>query len=768
MTWMGQSLSQSGNPNIALRRFGLFVALVLAALVAISGAGAGLDERLRLMRDMVRPHEASGKIMIVEIDARSIAAIADWPWPRRTHAALIDRLRADGATTIAFDVDFSARTNPIEDAALSDALKRAGGSVILPTFRQPVSDRSKRFSENMPIASLRAHAFLGSANVQPDADGLLRRYSSGTVTGGTSRPSIASMLANSGGNIDSSFRIDTALDPATIPRVSAIDVLRGKAPSVKGRAVLIGATAIEMGDRYIVPGHGVLPGVVVQALATETLISGSSNPDWGPWPALFIAVLVSGLCVWKFEKRSYFLAAATGSIVIVPGSLIVEIAKIGSVQIVPALVLLALEAIGVTLFGMRDQLRDSQLKDDATGLPNVRALERHCETIDDVAIMVVRLPQYEELTTILGDSDRALLMAQICNRLSVAFSMAVLHTIGTGAIAWADTQTIESDDADAAAALFRGPIMLATRAVVVSPVFGISRGRGTDAAHLIARASLAARQAQDTGQRWAFENTTLSHAVDRSIALIADVEQAIRDHEIYVVYQAKWDFAADRVMGAEALVRWHHPNFGPLSPDEFIPVLESNGQMRMLTLSVIDICLSQLHKWHARGNNIGIAINLSATLLDDHDFLAEVRTKLKARGSLASYITLEVTESATVASTKTAVDALTAFRALGARISIDDYGTGQATIAYLKAFPADEIKIDKSFVTNMLDNASDQIVVRSTIKLAHELGFKVVAEGVEDMACRSRLRDFGCDVGQGWAFGKPVRAEFFFEISKAA
>lgn len=749
-----------------LRLTSFAFALVIAALASFSGLSIRSDEQLRLLRDNFRPQVASGKIVIIEIDAKSLAAISDWPWPRRTHAALIDKLRAAGADTITFDVDFSSRTSAADDAALTAALQRADGAVILPTFRQPVSDGSTEFSENIPIAALRAHAFLGSVNVQPDADGQLRQYSYGTVTANTPRPSIAAMLAGSRGNIGKSFRVDTALDPAKIPRVSAIDVLNGKAAAVKNRAVLIGATAIEMGDRYVVPGYGVVPGVIVQALAAETLIMGTTNPDLGSWPALLFAAL--GLLVAVRSKNAYWPVAGGTLAVVLAAPLALELSRVGSLQIAPALLLFALDAAALGILSLRRKLTDSRQTDASTGLPNVRALERNCRSLADVAITVVRLPQFDEIAAVLDAEDRALLMAQVVNRLSIAFPQAQIHAVEAGIVGWPGAETIEQDEADSAAALFRAPIALTNRSVLVSPVFGVSRGPGGTATHLVARANIAARQAHVAGRRWAFESSTLSSDADRSLALIADIERAVANDEIHVVYQAKWDLAAARISGAEALVRWHHSAFGPLSPDEFIPVLESNGQMRALTLAVIDTCLSQLHKWHARGNNIGIAINISATLLDDRTFLADVLSKLTARGSLAGYITLEITESATIASTKTAVAALAAFRALGARISIDDYGTGQATLAYLKSFPTDEIKIDKSFVTNMLDSSGDQIVVRSTIELAHELGFKVVAEGVEDTACLNRLRDYGCDVAQGWAIGKPVRADEFFEISKAA
>lgn len=743
-----------------LRRLGFALAFLTAAIMAAIGSGESADEALRLLRDSARPHQASGQIAIVEIDARSLKSISDWPWPRRIHADLVDKLRATGAGTIAFDVDLSARTNVVDDSAFAAALKRSSGDVVLPTFRQPVSEGSNVFTENMPIPIFRDHAFLGSVNVQPDRDGQLRHYNFGTITAGTPRPSLAAYLANSRGSIGSSFRIDTAIDPATIPRASAIDVLDGKAGHLRGKAVLIGATAIEMGDRYIVPGHGVLPGVVVQALAAETLIQGTGNPDAGPWPALIVTAM---LLAFGIKSPRYVLAAGCAALFLLAGPLVLETANIGSFQVIPALALLTLDALVVALLTLRRRIIDSRMTDAATGLPNVRALERHCRSFADVAIIAVRIPQFDEITAVLSESDRAMLMKQIINRMSVGFPQANVHAVESGILAWSDAEPLEQDQATAVCVLFRAPIALTDRSVLISPIFGVSQGKGNNAAYLLARAKIAAKQAQASGQRWAFESATLSNDADRSIAIITDIESAITNRDIDIVYQAKWDIAMARITGAEALVRWHHPVLGPLSPDEFIPVLESNGQMRLLTLAVIDICIAQLMAWHDDGHDLGIAINVSAALLDDAGFNHALATRLEALGKGARNLTLEVTESATIAGTKSAVAALTTFRSFGARVSIDDYGTGQATLSYLKSFPTDEIKIDKSFVTNMLDSNSDQVVVRSTIELAHELGFKVVAEGVEDIACLNRLKDFHCDTVQGWVIGKPVNAEAFIE-----
>ena len=198
-----------------------------------------------------------------------------------------------------------------------------------------------------------------------------------------------------------------------------------------------------------------------------------------------------------------------------------------------------------------------------------------------------------------------------------------------------------------------------------------------------------------------------------------------------------------------------------MPPDHFIPVIEAAGRIRELTLFVLERALADLATWHSGGNDLGIAVNISTPLLDDLQFADDVAAIITASGVNPARLTLEITESAALANPERAVAAMERLVALGLRLSIDDYGTGQSTLSYLKRLPASEIKIDKSFITDLVDTRNDQILVRSTIDLAHELGFKVVAEGIEDAACMALLATMGCDTAQGWHIGKPVAADLF-------
>lgn len=759
------------------KEFWPFAGFALGLLAAIacdaSGSGSGIDEALRLVRDGMHTRKASGKVVVVELDARSLAAISTWPWPRRREAQLVDRLNSLNASMIAFDVDFSAHGQDGDDRAFAEALARAHGGVILPTFVQSASSLSKTTTENLPVALLREHSFIGSVNVLPDADGQLRSYSYGIVTGGAPRPSIAALLAGSHGSINESFRIDTAIDPTTIPRVSAIDLLAGRTPraAIAGRAVVVGATAVELGDRYLVPGHGVLPGVVVQALAAETLIQQTTNPSFGTLPPL---VLTAALVFFAQRRKTVWsgrIGLTVAGALLLTAPLIFEIAGIGTVEIVPALAFVSISILWLVGTHIQQKFFENRHIDPITGLPNTRALERNVKIVSGLHLIAARLPQLEELNAVLSPNDRTALTRKIVERILTGFPAAQLFAVESGVIAWAICATSAQEigeGLEGLCALFRAPLPLESRVVRVSPVFGIAQEDGTSSMRvMLANVLLAARQAQDLGLRWKLHTQNAASATDRGVALLADISYALTDDQIYVVYQPKYDLRSDVICGCEALVRWNHHKLGPIFPDEFIPLLEDGGHIADLTRVVINRAFAEFMEWEAADRQLSLSINISASLLDDEHFTNDLYQRLAALGASVTRVILEVTESAAITGAKAAITVLARYRTLGAKVSIDDYGTGHATMSYLKSFPSDEIKIDKSFITNMLDNVSDQILVRATIELAHELGFRVVAEGVEHQACLDKLREYNCDIIQGWLIGKPMSPDKFLMTTSA-
>jgi EAL domain-containing protein (putative c-di-GMP-specific phosphodiesterase class I) len=217
------------------------------------------------------------------------------------------------------------------------------------------------------------------------------------------------------------------------------------------------------------------------------------------------------------------------------------------------------------------------------------------------------------------------------------------------------------------------------------------------------------------------------------------------------------------VIGAEALVRWQHPNDGLIFPDDFIPIIENTGVINSLTHSVMDSALAWVGKWHKQGRELTVSVNLSPRSLHDADLPDRVLRTLAENEVPASALMLEITESAIIIDAEKAMKVVTELSQMGVGIAIDDFGTGYSSLAYLRRLPADEIKIDKSFVLNMDENADDASIVRSVIDLAKNLGKTVVAEGIENTDVWHILRGMDCDAGQGYHISRPIPADSFDE-----
>ncbi len=733
------------------------LALVLAGLVGTAtiwtDAGDGLDEAFKTRRAAWSEREASGQVHIVEIDARSIAEFRRWPWPRSIHAAAVDRLRESKAAMIAFDVDFSSPSEPREDAALAAALGRSGGSVILPTFRRATG------ADAAPLPQLASQSFLAAANVIPEADGELRSMPYAVEVAGAPRPSLASMVAERPGGAGELFEIDRSIDPATIPRHSMADLVAGRVPpgALAGKRILIGSTAVELGDHYAVPRHGLIPGVVAQALAAETLLSGDPPaPVGGGW-ALALVLALSCLCLRLRRGRHLALALATAGILVLLLPSAGE--RLGlDVPVAPALMALAAAAGAGAAGRAACRRRESGLVDPRTGLPNLAALERDCRQKGIATVAVARIDGLADLLSALGPDGTASLVRSVAERLAFAASAERVYRVDEAGLAWAEAEdSVLEDRFEAIGAVMRAPFA-AGRSVEVRTHFGAARGAGAAARQLCADAGLAALHAAEEGNRWRVFTASDSERASWRVSLLAELDSALARGELWNAYQPKLDLRTGRIHAVEALVRWDHPDRGTLAPDSFIPLIEQHGRAADLTLHVMARALADASAWSDCGRPLGVAVNISATLLHDHAFLHRLEQLLQASGFPAGRVTLEVTESAAMADPDAAGVALQGWRKLGVGVSIDDYGTGQSSLSYLQKMPATELKIDRSFIAAMAAGPRDRILVRSTVAMAHELGLAVVAEGVEDQICLDLLREMDCDQAQGYGIGRPMPA----------
>ncbi len=283
------------------------------------------------LRFQLLSRPASGNIALIKIDAPSIKEIGVWPWPRRYHAKLIDKLRAAGVTDIAFDVDFSSPSSPAEDKALAAALKRVGGSTILPAFKQIVRKGPKgtQVYNSLPYSSFQKHSWAATVNVWPDSTGTVREYGFGARIKGQFYPSMGALLAGVYETQRRSFSVDFGIKPSTIPTFSYIDIVNGKiGPSqLKGKKVIVGGTAVELGDRFLVPTHGLITGPVLQILASESISQNRAMQTTGlpiTLAGLILIIVIGFVTQWSFGPRPRAVALVTVAFAIEAAALLVQ------------------------------------------------------------------------------------------------------------------------------------------------------------------------------------------------------------------------------------------------------------------------------------------------------------------------------------------------------------------------------------------------------------------------------------------------------------
>jgi len=736
-------------------------AAALATCMGCSGAGITIERGIQNVRFAARAHPAGGTLDLIEIDARSIAAIDHWPWPRANYARLIDQLRRAGVASVAFDVDFSSRSRNGDDRAFAAALARMNGEVVLPTLRQTAGADNAGYIDALPIPELRANSMAAAVSILPDSDGLVRSAPVGMVTAGVPRPSLSAMIAGRAGSAGQNYPIDYAIDPASIARHSFIDVRDGRFArgELAGKHVLVGATAVEVGDRYAVPRFGVVPGVVIQAIAAETLMAGM--PVRGGWIVPLLIGLAMGLPIMAVRSRY----ALGGLIVLSPLamfalSLIAEGKAAIQFELVPALSALAIISAAAVGERAARAWQGRRLVDEPTGMPNRAALVRRTGSNAPVTIAAARIADYDKLLAALGSSGAAELVCRIRDRISVLDGGLTIYRVEDRVLAWEATTGFDQVNVyhDRLRRVMMVPVEVRGRHADVTLAVGVARGPAADCASVLANAALAAAQARNDGSGWHIHAEAEAEAVNQEISLLGELDQAIGAGEIEVLYQPKLDIASNRVTSVEALVRWQHPTRGLLRPDLFIPLAERSDRIAGLTLHVLARTIADLRSWSADGYPISGAVNISAKLLSSSEFLDEMATLIRRSEFDPERLTLEVTESAAMSNPAEAASALAAIKDLGVAVSMDDYGTGQSTLTYLRQLPLDELKLDRSFVQFAHQNRNDAVLVRSTIDLAHELGLKVVAEGVEDAECLAFLASVGCDMAQGYLISRPTTA----------
>jgi diguanylate cyclase (GGDEF)-like protein len=282
---------------------------------------------------------------------------------------------------------------------------------------------------------------------------------------------------------------------------------------------------------------------------------------------------------------------------------------------------------------------------------------------------------------------------------------------------------------------------------------------GTGAMKLLERADVAMCAAKQDKLGIAVWDERYDQHGEKRLLLMSDLKQAVDNDELALIYQPKVALGESGEHFVEALVRWQHPKRGLVPPSDFVPLAEQTGYIRTITQWVLGRAVAQCAEWRNRGLPMNVSVNISARDLIDSDLPVRLKAMLEREGCAAQWLSLEITENAIVGEPGHALKNLERLHALGCKLAVDDYGTGYSSLAYLRRLPLDELKIDKSFIMGMAEDASDALIVRSTIELAHKLGLAVVASGVEDDVTLAQLRELGCDSVQGFLLSRPLAAD---------
>ena len=416
------------------------------------------------------------------------------------------------------------------------------------------------------------------------------------------------------------------------------------------------------------------------------------------------------------------------------------------------------------------RVRAEARTDELTGLGNRRMLYERIEagiprrgTGEAMFLLLVDLDRFKEVNDSLGHAvgDEVLLTIGARLRSKLQPDDVLVRLGGDEFALLLGRRPVDFDvlaRTQQVAAEICAPIQLGGLSLQVEPSIGIACAPldAQDRTDLMRHADIAMYDAKSTHAGAArYDRARDGNALER-LQLVAELRQALAADlgQIVVHYQPKCELTG-RAVGAEALVRWQHPGRGLVGPDKFLPAAEANSLMPALTRHVLRAALAQCRRWRATDPLVTVSVNLSVTSLLDQNLVDHVSTALAEAGVPPDALVLEITETTIMMDPERSNRTLRAIRERGIKLSIDDFGTGHCSLAYLRDLPVQELKLDRSFVRDIAARERDAAIVRSTIDLAHSLGLTLVAEGIEDAAGADLLRRMGCDIAQGYYFGRP-------------
>ncbi|MDE2597335.1 MAG: EAL domain-containing protein [Sphingomonadales bacterium] len=748
MAWLKKSKRKTTRRRI------LLTAMLLTMVCGVIELGEPLEDLMRGARNMMLKRESDKKVVIVGIDDDTLDQLG-MDYSESFDAKAIENLLTAGANHVYFDRVFKDINDENGSQALLATLKRHRGQVSFGVMITP--DRfnhrkvsiipSKRYLPYVEVTSLNGKStpfFLANE----------LNYRDDTTLGQV--PSISSDIAGKSNPTTARYRPDLTIEAKTIPALSYLDVIEGHFDKnvVAGKDVVIGPDSVRIPDRYQVIGQGWVPGVYFHAIGAQTLREGTpSRPSW-LYPYA-VALLLAWLTV-RTKDRRIAARMIMGTIALATVAPFVTDRMFMTVDYIPALLLYAIVAYRSHNFKAMDKLA---LHNADSQLPNLVAF-RNENDAGQHPIAALTIKNYETILAAYPDLGAKELMEAISRPIMLTDpDCRIFHEDNT--LYWKMPQLWNEQLAshlDGLAKLISS-IRMGTAKIDLDFAIGIDIEYAEPLAKRINSAKIAASQAANQGLAHSFYSALAAHDAQWRLSLMSELDEAIRNDVLTVVYQPQLDLATGRMLSAEALVRWHHPTKGAIPPVEFIAQAEATNRIERLTYYVLEKALYDMVAVIELHPDFEISVNLSTKLLTNSQLPKQILNSLKRTGVDPNNLKLEITETAAMHDNPVVAANLGSLAAMGTKISIDDYGTGNATLEYLRNIPFNELKIDRQFITHLADSDRDQLLVKSTITLAHALGHTVTAEGVEDESTLRVLRKLKCDRIQGYHISRPVQIE---------
>jgi diguanylate cyclase len=738
----------------------LLWASLLSLLIGISQFGEPFDDVLRGSRDYIRQQEYTGNAVVVGIDDKTAAAFGGFQYSKKIDAAVIDRLFALGAKRVFVDKSYSVIDGIEANAAFEDTLKRHKGRIFL-TTRLSLDSSTGKAKEILYNRQYMDSATLVSTNAYITPFQLSLQLPTEIKVEGRNMASLSAVIAESRVQGQSKYRPDFSILVSSIPIVSLYDIYteRSALTDFTGKDIVIGETSNIFSDKLMIPTQGFRNKIYSHILGAQLLKKGGGE-NWSWWPVWLIA-LACAAGILFLKKSQFVIATFTVSLLsflIIPIFLDVRLI---SVDVFPAVLLCVIATF--RSFLIRKTERDNEIN-IVSGLPNLSALRRVMPKTK-ATLIALKIRNYSAIVAGFGADVENAVITEVMRRIAIGRqSDGIYHEADT--LVWfTDTQdkALLSAHLEGLNRITSATMHIEGQAFDLLLSFGIDADNERPMGTRIGSAMLCAQEAADDNQIWKFYDPERRHTAAWEISLLDSINQAIDNGEIWVAYQAKLDLKTGQATGAEALVRWSHPTRGLVGPDQFIEIAERNNRIDRLTAFVLDQAIETAALINKDFGAFNMAVNLSVQLLHHPDLLPMIGQALVRHGLPPSRLTLEITETSKLAQNAETIAILRRIVGEGITLSLDDYGTGNATLDYLKLLPFGEIKIDRSFINNVADVDHDRILVESTINMAHSLGCKVVAEGVETAETQAILSKLGCDIVQGYHIGYPIRQIAFIQ-----